>query len=285
MANILKKADVVKSVDAFIAAANANPKSLAIQDGIYVLHKEMSAKAAVTMMLDPKAQSALIIAEGMRATQIYSVVDKKLGLKPGTTQSAAKDADLGLPSWANGNVEGFLFPARYSVGKGTKPLDVLKQMVRQAQAEYTEDNVESEAKSTGKTPYEIVTIASLIQAEAQEPGDFGKVSRVIYNRLDQYMALDFDSTINYALGRSTLSTTMADTRLDSPYNTYAHKGLPPGPIDNPGHEAIDAALHPTAGDWLYFVSVSPGDTRFTDNYADHEKNVQAFNQYQTEHGG
>lgn len=285
MGNLLKNAGVVKSVDAFTAAARKNPKGQTIQAGVYQLNKQMSAASAVTLMLDPKSQNAMIIPEGWRATKIYAEIDTKLGLRAGTTAQQVKGVDLGLPSWAKGNVEGFLFPMKYSVGKGMKPVDVVKQMVDQAEAEYTKDGVEDGAKKAGKTPLEIVEIASLIQAEAQEPDDFGKVSRVIYNRLDQDMLLQFDSTINYAMGRSTLTTSNKDTSYKSPYNTYKYKGLPPGPIDSPGHDAIQAALTPTSGNWLYFVTVSPGDTRFTNDFAVHQKNVQDFNDYQNAHGG
>lgn len=283
MGNILKKAGVVESVDAFTAAAAKSGANL--QGGTYELHLRMSAAAAVALMMDPTSQNALVIPEGFRAGQIYARLDQRLGLSSGTTQAAARSADLGLPSYANGNPEGFLFPSRYSLSKSGKPADILARMVRQAQAEYAKDDLVARARQIGMTPYQVIIIASLIQAEAQQPQDFGKVSRVIYNRLSQNMALGFDSTINYALGRSTLHTTTADTRLNSPYNTYLHKGLPPGPIDNPGHEAIEAALNPEAGNWLYFVTVKPGDTRFTASAAEHERNVQAFNQYQRTHGG
>ncbi len=280
MGNILKQNDVVKSVEAFTKAVGDKQ----LQGGVYTLHKEMSAAAAVAMMTNPSSQNSLIVPEGWRASRIYEAVDQKLGLPSGSTANAAKGADLGLPSYANGNPEGFLFPMKYSIGKSTKPVDFLKQMVQQAEAEYGKDDLEAQAAKAGKTPYEIIIIASLIQAEAQDKQDFYKVSRVIYNRLQQNMALGFDSTINYAKGRSTLNTTSADTHFDSPYNTYLHKGLPPGPIDNPGHQAIDAALHPTDGNWLYFVTVKPGDTRFTNDYAQHQRNVAEFNKYQQEHG-
>ncbi|SHN33815.1 endolytic transglycosylase MltG [Actinacidiphila paucisporea] len=283
--NVLKKAGVVKSVDAFTAAARKNPKGQTIQAGYYQLNKNMSAAAAVTMMLDPKSQNAMIIPEGWRATRIYAAIDTKLGLKTGTTAAQVKGVDLGLPAWAKGNLEGFLFPAKYGAGKGMKPVDVVKSMVNQAKAEYTADGIETAASKVGKTPLEIIEIASLIQAEAQEPEDFGKVSRVIYNRLDQDMKLQFDSTINYAMGRSTLNTSNKDISYKSPYNTYDHNGLPPGPIDSPGHDAIEAALNPTSGNWLYFVTVKPGDTRFTASYSTHQKNVQDFNDYQKKHGG
>ena len=285
MGNLLKAAGVVKSVGAFTAAAGKNPKGQFIQAGVYVLHKQMSGSAAVTMMLDPASQSAMIIPEGWRATRIYQTIDTKLGLKSGTTAADVKGVNLGLPSWAHGNVEGFLFPAKYSIAKGMKPVDLVKQMVSEANTEFGKDDLTGNAKKAGKSPEDILNTASLIQAEAQEAGDFGKVSRVIYNRIQQGIDLQFDSTINYAKGRSTLNTSNKDTRFPSPYNTYMHKGLPPGPIDNPGHDAIEAALNPTPGNWIYFVTVKPGDTRFTASFAEHQKNVADFNKYQKEHGG
>ncbi|WP_314173385.1 endolytic transglycosylase MltG [Streptomyces winkii] len=287
----LQKAGVVKSAGAFVEAAQAEKKSSGIQPGTYSLRKRMSGAAAVKLMLDPASQNGLIISEGLRAKAIYELVDKKLGKSKGTTEKAAKNAraaDLGLPRFAEGNPEGFLFPSRYSVGEKSDPVDVLRDMVGRAKAEHTKVDLAGEAKKAGKTPEEVLTIASLIQAEAQQDEEFGKVSRVIYNRLAKGMRLGFDSTINYAKGRSSLDTSVEDTKFKSPYNTYLNPGLPPGPIDNPGHQAIEAALKPTKGNWLYFVTVKPGDTRFTDSKAEHDRNVQDFNKEQRkqkENGG
>ena len=284
--NLLKDAGVVRSVDAFTRAAAGNPKAVGIQGGVYILHRHMSAAAAVAMMLDPNAQSAVIVREGWRAVQVYAALDRQLDLKPGSTRATAGSVNLRLPSWYHGdNPEGFLFPAKYSAAKGSNAGAILQQMVQRANTEFTADGLTAAAAKAGKTPYQILVIASLIQAEAQQPQDFGKVSRVIYNRLQQGMPLGFDSTINYAMGRSTLHTTDSDTQFPSPYNTYLHAGLPPGPIDNPGHEAIEAALHPTPGAWLYFVTVKPGDTRFAVTAAEHQHNVDLFNAYQRTHGG
>ncbi|MFP8960903.1 endolytic transglycosylase MltG [Streptomyces nanhaiensis] len=282
MGAILEKAGVVKSQQGFIEASNANPKAQSIQPGVYMLRKEMSSAAAIEMMLDPSSQNALIIAEGKRSSEIYALIDEKLGLAEGTTEKAAEKADLGLPEWAEGNPEGFLFPAKYTVGDKTKPEDLLRKMVERAEREFAKIDLETQAAKVDKTPYEVVIIASLIQAEAQEDDEFGKVSRVIYNRLDPGNTatngrLEFDSTINYAMGRSTLDVSIEDTDLDSPYNTYRNKGLPPGPIDNPGHQAFEAALNPTEGGWLYFVTVKPGDTRFSEDIEEHNRHVEDFN--------
>ncbi|WP_016905491.1 endolytic transglycosylase MltG [Streptomyces xiaopingdaonensis] len=280
MGRLLTKEDVVKSSGAFVEAAEADEKAQAIQPGTYTLRKRMSGEAAVAMMLDPQSQNGFIVAEGLRASKIYQLVDEKLEVSKGTTKKAANSGDIGLPSWAEGKPEGFLFPSKYSVGRNTDPEDLLRQMVKRAEAEYEKVGLTKEAKRVDRSPREVITIASLIQAEAQQDHEFGKVSRVIHNRLDEPMALGFDSTINYALGRSTLNTTVQDTRYPSPYNTYLHRGLPPGPICNPGHQAIEAALKPTKGNWLYFVTVKAGDTRFTDSKSEHDRNVQDFNEEQ-----
>lgn len=285
MGNLLKKAGVVASHDAFVAAAETHKAAHSIQPGVYTLRRAMSARAALAMLTDHSARNVLTVPEGLRATQIYALVDEKLGLAEGSTEKVAKDTDLGLPDWAKGTVEGFLFPSRYDVGEDTTAEDLLTAMVRRADAEFTEVGLESAAAEVDRSAYEILVIASLIQAEAQEAEDFGKVSRVIHNRLEQDMRLQFDSTINYALGRSTLDTSVDDTHLDSPYNTYQEWGLPPGPIDNPGHQAIEAALNPAKGDWLYFVTVGPGDTRFTDDPAVHDQNVADFNTAQVQGSG
>jgi UPF0755 protein len=124
--------------------------------------------------------------------------------------------------------------------------------------------------------HQAVTVASIVQAEAASKADMGKVARVVLNRLQRGMPLQMDSTLDYALDRSTVRTTVNETRLDSPYNSYQRMGLPPTPIDNPGEDAMRAAISPPPGDWLYFVTVKPGDTRFTADYAQHQRNVAEF---------
>ncbi|MFI7274818.1 endolytic transglycosylase MltG [Streptomyces sp. NPDC049879] len=279
--NRLRNEGVVASHDAFVAAAGDQ----GIEVGIYTLRREMSAEAAVALLLEGPGANALIIPEGERAADIYTIIDERLGLDEGTTAEVAETADLGLPDWAEGDIEGFLWPARYDVGEGTTPEDLLTQMVQRAEAEFTEIDLEDAAAGLDRSPREILTIASLIQAEAQADEEFGKVSRVIYNRLDIDMMLQFDSTVNYALNRSTLDVSLEDTEVDSPYNTYEEYGLPPGPIENPGHQALEAALNPEDGPWLYFVTVTPGDTRFTDDYEEHDRNRDDFNEAQQQGDG
>ncbi|MFE5737473.1 endolytic transglycosylase MltG [Streptomyces celluloflavus] len=216
----------------------------------------------------PERAAKLTIPEGRRATQVYAAADQALRLADGTTAKAARTTPLSLPDEAKGNPEGYLFPATYPIDRDTTPASLLTTMVETANLRLADYGIAS---------YRTVVIASIVQAEADRPGDMGKVARVIDNRLAKGMPLQMDSTLNYALDRSTLHTSHADTKIDSPYNTYEHRGLPPTPIDNPGADALNAAAAPPPGDWLYFVTVKPGDTRFTADYQEHLKNVREFN--------
>ncbi|MFJ6698911.1 endolytic transglycosylase MltG [Streptomyces sp. NPDC091272] len=212
--------------------------------------------------------TSLTVPEGRRSSQVYEAVDRALGAAPGTAKKAAASANLPLPVAAGGNPEGYLFPATYPVKDSTTAASLLSYMVRTA----------NERFGTGPDVHRDVVVASIVQAEADTTADMGKVARVIRNRLDRDMPLQMDSTLNYAMNRSTLDTTHEDTRLDSPYNTYERKGLPPAPIGNPGLEALRATRNPPPGNWLYFVTVKPGDTRFTDDYEVQKRNVAEFNE-------
>ncbi|MFJ5773890.1 endolytic transglycosylase MltG [Streptomyces sp. NPDC093094] len=221
----------------------------------------------------PAEPTALVIPEGWRASQIYAAVDKALELPPGATRKSLAKAGLQLPGDAEGNPEGYLFPATYPLREKATPESMLSAMVDTANRKFNGAPVAAGAQRNAMNVYQAVTIASIVQTEAASEADMGKVARVVFNRLERGMPLQMDSTLSYALGRSGLRTTPADTRLDSPYNSYQRMGLPPTPIANPGENAMRAAISPTPGDWLYFVTVKPGDTRFTADYAEHQRNV------------
>ncbi|MEL3944427.1 MULTISPECIES: endolytic transglycosylase MltG [Streptomyces] len=239
-----------------------------------------AATAVAVPLLLPEEEprpKTLTIPEGWRSVQVYEAVDKALDVPAGTTKQAVSKTDLKLPGDAGGNPEGYLFPATYPLSSQSTPASVLSYMVNTANKKFSGGHVTAGADRNAVNVYQTVTIASMVEAEADNPADMGKVARVIYNRLDRGMPLQMDSTINYALNRSTLRTTSRDTKIGSPYNTYARMGLPPTPIANPGEAAMRAATSPTQGDWLYFVTVKPGDTRFTANYEEQQRNVAEFN--------
>ncbi|MFJ6845577.1 endolytic transglycosylase MltG [Streptomyces griseoluteus] len=296
----LKEAGVVQSVDAFVSAQSANPKAKSLQDGIYTLQKHMSAASAVELMLSPKSRDNLVIPEGKRNIWVYEAIDTRLKLAKGTTAKVAKQdwKDLGLPSWANSDkdvkdpLEGFLYPSSYAVAKGMKPKDVLKSMVERSNEQYKQYDLAGKAQDLGlSSPLQVLTVASLVQVEGKYKHDFGKVARVVYNRLkpdnvETAGRLEFDSTVNYLKGQSTLDVgSVADLRkIADPYNTYDIKGLPPGPISNPGSEAIESALKPTPGPWYYFVSISENETVFAVTNEEHNRNVEKYQEARKQAG-
>ncbi|MER6916294.1 endolytic transglycosylase MltG [Streptomyces sp. NPDC000594] len=266
---ILKKNGVVKSVDAFVSAQGNNPKGQSVQAGVYTLKKEMSGASALEAMLRPESRNALIIPEGRRNAWVYQQIDKRLELEPGTTQKVAREeaGQLGLPKWATGHpklkdpLEGFLFPASYPVAKGTEPEKVLKRMVARAVTEYGRIDLAKEARELGlKGPWQLITVASMVQAEGKTDDDFRKMSEVVYNRLkpgntQSNGKIEFDSAYNYLKGKSEIKISLNEIRNDPDvYNTYYHEGLPPGPIGNPGMQALEAAIDPTDDGWYYFVA-------------------------------
>ncbi|MFF0890862.1 endolytic transglycosylase MltG [Streptomyces sp. NPDC003456] len=288
----LKAAGVVKSVDAFVSAQAANPDGRTIQAGVYTMRKQMSAGSAVELMLSPESRDNLIIAEGKRNADIYRLIDKRLEVEEGTTAAVAKKdfRKLGLPAWAQNHpqvkdpLEGFLYPSSYGVTEGQKPADVLKQMVARATETYDKLGVEKKAASLGlDDPWQLITIASLVQAEGTSHDDFRKMAEVVYNRMkpgnpQTNGMLEFDSTYNYIKNQSKIDLSLSELRnYDNPYNTYFHKGLPPGPIDNPGEDALKGALDPTDDGWYYFISLDGKTSKFTRTNAEHQKLVDKFN--------
>jgi UPF0755 protein len=287
----LKADGVVASVDAFVSAANGDK---GIQVGFYQLKKEMSAADAYKILKNPDnlIQNTVTIPEGLRVVDIVAILADKTKFSAAQFDAALKNTDaLGLPAYAKGNSEGYLFPSTYPFGPTEKPVDMLKDMVDRWKQAATDDALVADAAKVGKTPGEIMTIASLIQAEGRG-SDMPKISRVIYNRLDGPGSkqgtnglLQIDATVNYALHRKGVVAVTTDetTSTDSPYNTYKYPGLPPGPINSPGDEAIKAALHPVDGPWYYYLTVNlrTGETKFGVTYQDFLGFKQEYDQYCT----
>lgn len=294
IAQALKQVSVIKSVDAFVSAQQTNPDGTKIQAGAYLLKKEMSAASAVKLMLDPKSQNNVVVVPGERNILVYKKIDEKLSLPDGTTAKVAKKEykTFGLPSWANNNkdikepLEGFLYPATYPAAKGMKPEAVLKQMVTQAVENYKKLNLEAKAKEFDlDDPLQLVTVASMVQAEGKTHDDFRKMAEVIYNRLKSTNTqtnrlLQFDSTFNYLKGQSNIHISESEINSNKdPYNTYTNSGLPPGPIGNPGDDAFKAALNPTDDGWLYFVATDgQNNTEFAKTYAEFQRLKDKFNE-------
>lgn len=275
---LLAEADVVKTASAFTDAAAANPKAASIQPGTYSLRRQMSGSAAVSMLLDPVARTAerVTIREGLRASEIVAVLAKATGQSAASYAAALKNPGaLGVPALAQGKAEGWLFPASYEFDAQSTAEQQLTMMVAQTK------KVLRAAGVSDRDSQRILTVASIAEVEAASPADYGKVARTLDNRLDIRMKLQLDSTVSYAVGKRTITTTAAERATKSPYNTYVVAGLPRGPISNPGKAAIEGAVRPTPGPWLFFVTVDPttGETKFATTAAEHAKNVAQFQQW------
>jgi UPF0755 protein len=280
----LVDADVIASVGPFTDAAKANPQSMGITAGVYKLRQHMSGAAALTLLLDPSSRlvTRVTIPEGTIAVNTLQKIADATGMPLTDLQAAAANpAALGLPAYANGSLEGFLFPATYDVEPGDTAAELLSAMVARTTQALDQLGVPEAQR------LQVLTEASIVQAEAGSTEDMAKVARVLDNRLAINMPLQLDTTVNYANGKTGLTTTPQDRQNPSPYNTYVHTGLPPGPIGNPGEDAIQAVLTPAQGDWLFFVVVNPdtGETRFATTAEEHAANVAVFQQWLREHPG
>jgi UPF0755 protein len=283
----LEKAGVVKSAAAFADAASG--KEAKLQVGYYRMHRQMSGESAVQLMLSPRSRvsTGITVPEGLRAKEILALIVAHSKFTPAEVNHAFADTKaLGLPSYAKGDAEGYLYPATYQLNPGTSPASLLKEMTARFAQEAETVKLSQGAAALHMSPTDVVIVASLVQAEASRPEDMPKVARVIYNRLKINMALQLDSTLHYAVdSRGVVEADQALRDLKTPYNSYTHTGLPPTPIDSPGALALQAALHPTPGPWRYFVTVdlTTGKTLFATTFAEHEHNRAILLQYCATH--
>ncbi len=261
IAEELEDKGVVQSSLAFYRVAVSNPSAGSIAPGIHRIQSKLCAIQALEQLLDrSRIENLISIPEGSWNSEIFSRL-QDLGYSQREVEEAARS--LQLPAGYT-SLEGLLFPAQYSFDSATSVNEILGSILARGISEIKKAKF-YESKE-GFSAQELVTIASLVQAEG-DPQDYRKVSQVVRNRLKKGMPLQFDSTVHYIKKtRGSIFLSTQSTLINSPYNTYRRTGLPPTPINNPGAEALFAAAHPENGAWLYFITVAPGDTRFTDSY-------------------
>lgn len=272
---ILADSNVVASREAFAAVAAANPAARAIQPGTYRMAREMSAAGALDRLLDPAYRSDVQVTfpEGLWKEEVFSRLADATQYEVADYE-AVEIADLDLPESAGGDMEGYLFPQTYSFGPDETPEENLQKMIDMGVQRHAALGLTDSAESE-----RTLIIASIIQAEVNQPDDLPRVARVIENRLADDGRLEMDSTIHFIFKeRGRAGTSNEQRASDSPYNTYQVTGLPPGPINSPGDDAIRAALEPAEGDWRFFVTVDPdsGETVFSETFGEHEEAVEDF---------
>jgi UPF0755 protein len=306
---ILRDNNVVATVKAFVEAARNNQAIAAIQPGFYLVRTEIPAASAVQRLTDPANRvGKLVIPEGRQLDDVAvvgtdivvdgiftliakaSCVDLDGQRKCAPVDQLRKAAQtaaagsLNIPGWAaqpvaamgtdHRRIEGLIAPGSFNIDPAASPQDMLAKLIGQSTDRYVAGGLLDTATAMNMSPYSVLVVASLVQRESK-PVDFAKVARVIYNRMGQNSKLEFDSTVNYLLDRQEVATTDADRERVTPWNTYASAGLPATPICSPGEQALAAAEHPEAGDWLYFVTVDlQGTTLFTHEYQEHLANIE-----------
>jgi len=270
VATTLRENDVIASRQAFLEVANPDPRASSLQPGFYRLRKQMAAADAFELLLDPSSRvvGRVTIPEGYTVEQILQALAQGTEIPLEQYQAAAANpAAIGLPEYAQGRLEGFLFPATYDVEPGMTAVDVLTSMTDRFKAAAADLRLEERAAALGITPYEAVVVGSLIERESRVDDELPKVARVVYNRLDQGIPLGIDAAILYGLGRTSGGLTASDLAKDTPYENRRKTGLPPTPIASPGEAALTAALQPAEGSWLYYVLKDrEGNHLFTDDY-------------------
>lgn len=281
----LVRSNVVASVRAFTLAAEADTRVKAVQPGFYQLRERMSGSAAVAGLQAPAARVGHLeirggeqldnveLPDGRTVPGLLTAISRASCAVIGAASTCVGPEDLrtamgqtdltalAVPRWAldpvsrvepGRRLEGLLVPGNYDVRPGSSALELLGQVISTSGARLLAGGFPASATGTGRSAYEVLVIASVIEREAIAP-DFSRVSRVIYNRLAAGMPLQMDSTINYPLDRQEAGTSDADRARPGAYNTYINVGLPASPIGSPSEAAIAAALNPEPGTWRYFV--------------------------------
>jgi UPF0755 protein len=300
---------VVATVKAFVDAAAGNAAISAIQPGFYKVRTQIPASNAVARLADPQNRvGKLVIPEGRQLDDvqdvktnavtegIFSMISRATCVNLDgdrhcvsvdelrNAAGSAAPAALSVPDWAVNSVsalgndhrrlEGLIAPGTWNIDPSSSAQDILSTLIGTSAAQYAQGGLLDTAKAMNMSPYQILTVGSLVQRESK-PDDFAKVARVIYNRLHENRTLEFDSTVNYPLDRIEVATTDADREQHTAWNTYVRPGLPATPICSPGSPALTAAEQPAPGDWLYFVTIDmQGTTLFTRDYEQHLANIE-----------
>lgn len=275
--NQLAEADVVPSAWA-LRAWIRKEGATNLQAGEYTFHKNSSAGQALAVLRSgPDARvDRITIPEGYRVDQIAEVVGRLPGMSSEKFREVVDSGRIRSQYQPSGtkSLEGFMFPDTYLIDASDNEETIVRRMVSQFDTVARLTGLDQSSRAIAKNPFETLVIASMIESEARVPQDRRKISQVIQNRLFEGMPLQIDATVLYAIGNTKRTLNNNDLAIDNPYNTYKNRGLPPGPISNPGRASIEAALNPEQGPWLYYsLAASDGSHAFATTLEEHNANV------------
>jgi UPF0755 protein len=229
--------------------------------------------------------SKITIHEGLRAKQIEKILHREIGIDSAKFFRLFRDTSLiGIYPHHSRTLEGYLLPETYEFYWQDDEINVVKRMVTEFR-DFWSDSLQQRMLDLGMDLNEVLTMASIIEGEAVYDNERAIIAGVYYNRIRIHMGLQADPTIQYVVADTPRRLTRNDLKVKSPYNTYLNRGLPPGPINNPGKKSILAALYPAKHDYIYFVSDANGRHRFARNYVEHQRNVRMFRKIRSSQEG
>lgn len=277
VAKLLADNGVIGSRLAFDVLARIEREQSSMKAGEFRFSPHQTTREILRQVVEGGRQTALwvTIPEGYTDNEIAVVLaDRGFG-DARTLERTFARGSLAFAGKKTPSLEGYLFPDSYLVPKTATPRQIVKIFTDQFRASLPLDAA-ARARALGLTIPEVVTLASLVEREAKVDSERALMAGVYYNRLHRGMPLQVDATIEYTFPHHKTTITYADLASDSPYNTYKHVGLPPTPIANPGRPSLDAAFHPKASDYLYYVYMGNGRSAFARTLAEHNANVARY---------
>jgi len=275
--NILKEESIISNKRTFTMAVKSLGHEKNIPAGRYVLHNALNNRAIINQLVYgvPSLKSITVL-EGWTIYQIANELEKELNISKKTFLRLCNDQRvIKLFNLEGNSLEGYLFPDTYTFAEGVDPYLVLTRMVNEFINNITK-SMEVQAQEMNMSLLEVITLASIIEGEAIYDSERAIISAVYHNRLKRGMKLQADPTIQYIIDDGPRRLLNNDLKIESKYNTYLYRGLPPGPINSPGKESIIAALYPSVNEYLYFVARGDGYHTFSTNEKDHNKAKKKF---------
>lgn len=279
---ILDSADVVSSRLLFAGSAVVAGKANRMQSGTYLFPQSLSIREAIAILAagSHQVESFVTIPEGATVRKIASILRSRMSLDSARVMALCSDrAFLRSQRIAAPSAEGYLMPDTYTIRADARPEQILSRMIRRLREVLTRDD-SAMMRARGRSLHAILTMASLVEGETRLPAERARIAGVYYNRLKRGMRLQADPTIQYIIPDSPRRLLYRDLEIDSPYNTYKRRGLPPGPVNNPGAASIRAALRPERHNFLYFVANGRGGHVFSRNAGEHAAAVAAYRKQQ-----
>ena len=279
----LKKANVLENEELFLFLGKISGKERKIRAGLFEVPAGLSAWQLLNYLENvPGKQIKVTLPEGLLSHQMAAILQQKIGIDSALFVSLAQDSDFARTLTGEPSMEGYLLPETYNFEWKTPEKQIIERMVANTLRIFEADSIRERLSQLERTRLEILTLASIIEGEVLVDSERVYISSIYHNRLRLNWPLQADPTIQYIIPGPPRRLLHRDLEVDSPYNTYKHLGLPPGPISNPGRESILAALYPANTAYLFMVAIGDGRHKFTETLREHNYWHAKFNEHRKE---